>query len=54
MLKCCADLGFTPYEYLQKLIIEDLDSYSEHLKNPDNLDPGEVSDRVIKILKGQE
>ncbi|MBA7542483.1 hypothetical protein ES705_34804 [subsurface metagenome] len=54
MLKCCADLGCTPYEYLQKLIIDDLNSYSEHLKNPDNLDPVEVSDRIINILKGQE
>ncbi|MBA7690821.1 hypothetical protein ES703_99353 [subsurface metagenome] len=32
MLKCCADQGLTPYQYLQTLITGDLDSYSEHLK----------------------
>ncbi|GAI63532.1 unnamed protein product [marine sediment metagenome] len=40
MLKCCADGNCTPYEYLQKLVINDLNSYSEHLKT-DN--PGGIT-----------
>ena len=40
VLKLCADLGFTPYEYFQKLVTGDLDSYSEHLKS---LDPGGIA-----------
>jgi hypothetical protein len=40
MLNRCADGGCSPYEYLQKLIIDDLNSYSEHLKT-DN--PGGIT-----------
>lgn len=38
MLKLCADLGFTPYEYFQDLIVNDCSAYEEHLKDLDNLD----------------
>jgi len=51
MLKCCAEGGCTPYQYLQKLIVDDLNSYSEHLKS---LNPGGITitrdpEKVIKI-----
>ena len=40
MLRCCAEGNCTPYQYLQKLIIDDLNSYSEHLKT---VDPGGIT-----------